>query len=75
MQPASFFTLSGYQPAGQADLAFCNGVFHHIPLEERAEAVAYVYRSLRPGGLFAFWENNPVEPGHALRDEPYSLRP
>jgi SAM-dependent methyltransferase len=51
------------QPEGRIDLAFCNGVFHHIPLAERAGAVDYVYRSLRPGGLFALWENNPWNPG------------
>lgn len=44
------------------DLAFCNGVFHHIPREFREEAFADVFRSLRPGGLFAFWENNPWNP-------------
>jgi SAM-dependent methyltransferase len=44
------------------DLAFCNGVFHHIDPSNRAEAAALVYRSLRPGGLFAFWENNPWNP-------------
>ncbi len=48
---------------GAADLAFCNGVFHHIPLAERAAAVAYVRAALRPGGLFAFCENNPWNPG------------
>ncbi len=45
------------------DVAFCNGVFHHIPLADRAGAVASVFRALRPGGLFAFWENNPWNPG------------
>lgn len=63
---ASFFPLDQYQPKGHVDLAFCNGVFHHIPLEDRAGAVAYVYQSLRPGGLFAFWENNPWNPGTRL---------
>ncbi len=44
------------------DFAFCNGVFHHIDPVNRAGAAALVYRSLRPGGLFAFWENNPWNP-------------
>jgi SAM-dependent methyltransferase len=52
--------------AGAADVAFCNGVFHHIPLPERAAAVAYVRAALRPGGLFAFCENNPWNPGTQL---------
>ena len=49
------------EPASRAeiDLAFCNGVFHHIKPEDRAAAVNYIFRSLRPGGLFALWENNP----------------
>ena len=38
-------------------------MFHHIPPARRAEAVDYVLRSLRPGGIFAFWENNPWNPG------------
>lgn len=51
------------EPDGRFDLAFTNGVFHHIPLPEHAAAAAYVFRSLRAGGLFAFWENNPWNPG------------
>ena len=41
------------------DLAYSNGTFHHIPPEHRAGALALVHRSLKPGGLFALWENNP----------------
>ncbi len=44
------------------DLAFTNGVFHHIPPDQRAAAVRLVWRSLKPGGLFAFWENNRWNP-------------
>jgi SAM-dependent methyltransferase len=54
--------LEEFDPAGQFDLAFCNGVFHHIPPAERTDAVATVWNALRPGGLFAFWENNPWNP-------------
>lgn len=50
------------RPDDAFDLAFCNGVFHHIPLTERADAVRYIWEALRPGGLFAFWENNPWNP-------------
>jgi hypothetical protein len=38
-------------------------VFHHIPLAERADAARTVWRALRPSGWFAFWENNPWNPG------------
>lgn len=48
---------------GLMDLAYCNGVFHHISLGERPAAVACVNRALRVGGLFSFWENNPWNPG------------
>jgi len=47
----------------QFALAFCNGVFHHIPPAHRAVAAHYVFDSLAPGALFAFWENNPWNPG------------
>lgn len=47
----------------QIDLAFCNGVFHHIPPDDRGAAVNSIFSSLRRGGLFAFWENNPWNPG------------
>src|SRR5262249_12881633 len=60
---AQFLLLDHYQPSEQFDLVFCNGVFHHIPPEQRAASISYIYNSLRPGGLFAFWENNPWNPG------------
>ncbi|HEY2407149.1 MAG TPA: methyltransferase domain-containing protein [Polyangiaceae bacterium] len=60
---AQFALLEAHEPAADVDLAFCNGVFHHIAPDERAEAVAYVWRSLRPGGVWAFWENNPLNLG------------
>ena len=44
-------------------MVFCNGVFHHILPAERAAAVDYIFHNLRPGGIFAFWENNPWNPG------------
>jgi SAM-dependent methyltransferase len=60
-----------FEPLGQprdssVDLAYCNGVFHHIPPKDRHAALRYISRSLRPGGLFAFWENNPWNPGTRL---------
>lgn len=58
-----FRSIGGYEAPATADLAFVNGVFHHIPPADRAGALSYVRRTLRPGGLFAFWENNPWNPG------------
>ena len=60
--PASFQLVDEYRPAGDIDLAFCNGVFHHIPPKERQASASYVADSLRPNGVFAMWENNPWSP-------------
>ena len=62
--PMQLATPDNYVPQGDVDLVFCNGVFHHIPLDERAGAIGYIYRCLRPGGVFALWENNPWNPVH-----------
>jgi SAM-dependent methyltransferase len=65
--PAARFALnSEYRPDGQIDLAFSCGVFHHIDPTERKSAIEYVRDSLRPGGIFALWENNPWNPGTRL---------
>lgn len=61
--PAAVFTAEAEAvPAENFDLAFCNGVFHHIPRAERLAAVRMVWKSLKPGGIFAFWENNRWNP-------------
>ena len=46
----------------QFDLAYCNGVFHHIPTAARVEAAVLIRNLLKPGGLFSFWENNAWSP-------------
>lgn len=61
----SFSAISAFNDSGSFDLAYVNGVFHHIPLEFRTESASIVYRALRKGGVFAFFENNPWNPGHA----------
>ena len=58
----TYDAIRDFHPSGEIDLAYCNGVFHHIPINERSDAVAFVNRALKPGGLFAFWENNPWNP-------------
>jgi SAM-dependent methyltransferase len=70
---AQFLMAHEHCPKGRFDLAYCNGVFHHIPPAGRAAAVAYLYRSLRPGGLLALWENNPWNPGtrYVMRRIPF----
>ena len=52
-------SIGEFQPRAQIDLAYCNGVFHHILPGQRSAALAIVHQALREGGLFAFWENNP----------------
>jgi len=61
-----FSLLTDVEPSACFDLAFCNGVFHHIEPAHRLDALAYIYRSLAPGGYFGFWENNPWNPGTRL---------
>lgn len=61
-----FEQVSVLQPAEQFQLAYCNGVFHHIERDQRADALTYVHRSLSHGGYFAFWENNPWNPATRL---------
>lgn len=56
------FVPQNFPPRADINLAFCNGVFHHIAPEARPEAFEYVRNSLVPGGIFAFWENNPWNP-------------
>jgi trans-aconitate methyltransferase len=62
-ESAQFTVLSEYRPSQAFDLVFSNGVFHHIPPSERGAALGLIKESLRPGGIFAFWENNPLNPG------------
>jgi SAM-dependent methyltransferase len=59
----TFGLIEECKPRADFDLAFCNGVFHHVPPANRPACVEYVFRSLRPGGCFAFFENNPWNPG------------
>ena len=58
-----FHNLSTLSQLASFDLAFCNGVFHHIPTFERLGSLSQIYHALKPNGLFAFWENNPWNPG------------
>ena len=63
---AEFWAVEQYRPTAQLDLVYCNGVFHHIPPKQRPAALDFIWRSLRPGGLFALWENNAWNPGTRL---------
>jgi SAM-dependent methyltransferase len=61
---AEFYSMDQFSRRDDVvDLVFCNGVFHHIDPPARAAAIQLVARSLRPGAIFALWENNPWNPG------------
>jgi SAM-dependent methyltransferase len=64
--PRTTFTPYSVHPPCRVDVAYCNGVFHHINPANRPAAVTYVRDALRPGGVFAFWENNPWSLGARL---------
>lgn len=61
-----FETLARFRSVGNMDLAYCNGVFHHIPPGKRSSALSTIRSALRPEGILAFWENNPWNPGTRL---------
>jgi SAM-dependent methyltransferase len=60
---AEFITPNDFVADESFDLAFTNGTFHHIPPSQRADSLSFIYSAVRPGGWFAFWENNPWNPG------------
>src|SRR5882762_2900895 len=59
MRQIKYEFIGVFQAPGRIDLAYCNGVFHHIPSARRMEALTFVSGALRAGGLFSFWENSP----------------
>jgi SAM-dependent methyltransferase len=61
-----FRTMGHLEPSGQFEVAYCNGVFHHVEPDQRLEALGYVHRSLAEGGYFGLWENNPWNPATRL---------
>lgn len=60
---AEFHVIAEYLPEESIDLGYCNGVFHHIPLVDRMDAAKFIHSCIGPGGMFAYWENNPWNPG------------
>jgi SAM-dependent methyltransferase len=55
-------TPEDFVPDGSIPLAFCNGVFHHIPPAARQSSLSLIRRALSKDGILAFWENNPWNP-------------
>lgn len=62
-QYADFKLVDELPADGSIDLIYVSSVFHHIMPPDRPAAFEYVLKSLRPGGIFAFWEHNPWNPG------------
>jgi SAM-dependent methyltransferase len=60
---AASFRMTGETCGEGFDVAFCNGVFHHITPDKRPAALNEIFASLGPGGVFAMFENNPWNPG------------
>jgi SAM-dependent methyltransferase len=58
--------MRDYQSIELFDLCYVNGVFHHIHPTERVAALTTIKNVLVPGGYFAFFENNPWNPGTRL---------
>jgi SAM-dependent methyltransferase len=44
------------------EVIFIAGVFHHIPLAQRAHVMNTLYRRLAPGGTIIIFEHNPFNP-------------
>ena len=59
----TFLSAREFQANGEMDVAYCNGVFHHVPVSQRHNLLGELHKSIRPGGYFALWENNPWNPG------------
>lgn len=55
------------------DVAFSACVFHHIPHEEHVTWLKELHRIVRPGGLIAIFEHNPLNPltVHAVNTCPF----
>lgn len=49
-------------PEASFDVAFSACVFHHIPHEEHVRWMSELHRVVRPGGLLAIFEHNPLNP-------------
>jgi SAM-dependent methyltransferase len=62
----SFAPPAGVAGSARFDLAYCNGVFHHIAPGERPAAASEVASALAGGGYFALFENSPFNPGTRL---------
>lgn len=59
---ATLHAATSTLPRGHFATAVLSGVLHHVPPRERADVLATVRRSLRPGGHIVVFEHNPLNP-------------
>jgi SAM-dependent methyltransferase len=62
---ASYSAYDGVRlphPAESFDVAYSICVFHHIAIADRVPLACDIRRVLRPGGMFAIFEHNPLNP-------------
>ena len=71
---AQFLLFDEYQPCGQFDLVFCNGVFHHIPPLDRAARDRLHFTITAAGWIVRVLGKQSLESRHSLCNEPNSLR-
>lgn len=68
-----FIEQADVDVADPYDLIFIAGVFHHIPVVERADVMKTLFRRLSPGGTVVIFEHNPFNPvtRRIVNDCPY----
>lgn len=57
-----FVERVGTDVANPYEVIFIAGVFHHIPLKERAAVMETLFERLAPGGTIVIFEHNPFNP-------------
>ena len=63
---ARYIHVTDYRASESEDLAVTHGVLEEMTPANRTAAALLVYRSLKPGGLFAVWQDNPWAPSVIL---------
>jgi SAM-dependent methyltransferase len=57
-----FVEQEGMRASPPVDLVFVAGVFHHIPVVQRASVTRTIFNRLNPGGELFVFEHNPYNP-------------
>lgn len=72
--PKTFVHVADYRATGSMDLAFTHDIIPRMSPRNRAAATVLVFRSLKSGGLFAYWDHNPWNPVSRLTSSASSGR-